>query len=217
MRRSAGASKRGPEASPNAGAAAPRARIFWRDVPAAPRAMPPVPVAARTVFGAALNSSAGAAKRAAPRVPLPACKASGVVPRRRSRTGSTGCARAGTRGLGPLGTRLCGLGRGLRRARRGLLQFGIGPPEHQHLSQVLDGRAFHVRAYLFQHRLALVARIAEHADLDQLVLQQRQVDLVQDRRRKTMLADGDERLQVVRLGAQFAATGGGQWVHAVSL
>ncbi len=82
---------------------------------------------------------------------------------------------------------------------------------------MLDGRAFHVRAYLFQHRFALVARVAEHADLDQLVLQQRQVDLVQDRRRKAVLADGDERLQVVRLGAQFAATGGGQWVHAASL
>ena len=53
-----------------------------------------------------------------------------------------------------------------------------------------------------------VAVVAEHAHLDELVRGERDVDLVQHRRRQAVLADGDDRVQSVRLGAQRAALGG---------
>lgn len=58
-----------------------------------------------------------------------------------------------------------------------------------------------------QHRVALVAEIAEHAHLDQFVRKQIDVELVQHRRREPVLSDADYRMQVMRLGAQRSTLG----------
>jgi hypothetical protein len=82
---------------------------------------------------------------------------------------------------------------------------------------VLDGRTVHVRARLCQHRLALLALVAEHAHLDQFVLQKREIDFVHDRGSEAVLADGDDRLQVVRPGPQCAPIRSCKGVHPRSL
>ena len=69
------------------------------------------------------------------------------------------------------------------------------------------GRA-ELGADLPQHRIALAADVAERAHLDQLMRAQIDVDLAQDRRRQTMLADRDDGMQVVRPAAQSAPFGG---------
>jgi hypothetical protein len=60
-----------------------------------------------------------------------------------------------------------------------------------------------------QHRVALVAQIAEHAHLDQLVREQIHVELVQHRRREPVMSDAYDRMQVMRLGAQRSTPGWG--------
>lgn len=60
-----------------------------------------------------------------------------------------------------------------------------------------------------QHRVAFVAKIAEHAHLDQFVRKQIDVELVQHRRREPVLSDAYDRMQVVRLGAQRSTLGWG--------
>ena len=59
-----------------------------------------------------------------------------------------------------------------------------------------------------QQRLAFAAIVAEHANLDQLVRQKIDVDFVQYRGREPMVADGDDRMERMRLGAISAAFGG---------
>jgi len=59
-----------------------------------------------------------------------------------------------------------------------------------------------------EQRLPRAAVVARHADLDQLVGQQVDVDLVQHGRSEPVLADDDEGVQVVRLGAKCPALGG---------
>ena len=60
-----------------------------------------------------------------------------------------------------------------------------------------------------QHRIALVAQIAEYAHLDQFVGEHIDVELVQHGGCESMMTDADDRMQVVRLGAKRPAPGRG--------
>ena len=73
---------------------------------------------------------------------------------------------------------------------------------------MLDGGCAELAANALEHRIAVRARVAEHADLDELVRHQVDVDLVQHRRREAVLADADDGMQVVRPRAKRAALGG---------
>ena len=53
-----------------------------------------------------------------------------------------------------------------------------------------------------QQHHALVARVGEHADLDQLVRGEIDVDFPKHRRREPVVTDADDRVQVMCLGAQ---------------
>ena len=109
-----------------------------------------------------------------------------------------GGGRAGARGSGVRGRRACGAFRAADFAaavRRGGGASSAG------------GRA-ELAANALEHRIAVRARVAEHADLDELVRHQVDVDLVQHRRREAVLADADDGMQVVRLRAKRAALGG---------
>ena len=72
-------------------------------------------------------------------------------------------------------------------------------------------------ADLSQHRIALAANVAERAHLDQLVRAQVHVDFPDDGRRQPVLADGHDRMQVMRTGAQRAPLGGRYGKHRRSL
>ena len=101
-----------------------------------------------------------------------------------------------------------------RRARAGLWRVaGLAPrgdrfrlrirretPDDQQLADVLHGCRTELGADPRAQQLALGAVVAEHADLDQLVRQQRDVDFMQDCRGQPVLADGDDRVQRVCLG-----------------
>ena len=73
---------------------------------------------------------------------------------------------------------------------------------------MLHRRRVEVVADPREQRFALVAVVAEHANLDELVREQIDVDLVQHRGREPVLADGDDRMQRMRLGAKGAALRG---------
>jgi hypothetical protein len=73
---------------------------------------------------------------------------------------------------------------------------------------MLDGCAGELVADARGHRFAYPAIVAEDTDLDQLVRLQRQVDFAQHRGGQTLLADRDDRVQVVRLRAKVAALRG---------
>ena len=70
---------------------------------------------------------------------------------------------------------------------------------------MLHRRRVEFRADPGKERFPFVARVAEHADLDEFVGEQVHVDLVQHRGRETVLPDGDDRMQWMRLGAKGAA------------
>jgi hypothetical protein len=55
-----------------------------------------------------------------------------------------------------------------------------------------------------QKGFARVSVIAEHADLDQAVRKQIHVDLMQDGRGESIIADHDDRVEVMGLGAERA-------------
>jgi transcription elongation GreA/GreB family factor len=59
-----------------------------------------------------------------------------------------------------------------------------------------------------QQRLALASIVAEDANLDQLVRQEIDVDFVQHRGREAVVADGDDRMERMRLGAISSTLGG---------
>jgi hypothetical protein len=59
-----------------------------------------------------------------------------------------------------------------------------------------------------EQRRALGTVVVEHADLDQLVGDQVDIDFVQDGRREAVLADADERMERMRFRAKGAALGG---------
>ncbi len=93
-----------------------------------------------------------------------------------------------------VGTRCDGLGLG----------GGRGAPDRQDLSQVLHGCRVELGADPREQRFALAPVVVEHADLDQLVGDQADVDFVQHGRREAVLADADERMERVRFRAQGA-------------
>lgn len=70
---------------------------------------------------------------------------------------------------------------------------------------MLDRRGVQFGADAHDKRLTLVAVVAEDADLDELVRQEVDVDLMQHRGREPVLADDDERVEVVGLCAKGAA------------
>ena len=73
---------------------------------------------------------------------------------------------------------------------------------------MLDGRRIEVAADSREQRLALVPVVVEHANLDQLVGDQIDIDFVQHGRSEAVLADTDERVKRMRLRAEGAPLGG---------
>jgi hypothetical protein len=71
-----------------------------------------------------------------------------------------------------------------------------------------------LRTDAIEHRLATDSIVAEHPDLDQLVRAQVDVDLMQHAWSDAVLADGDDRLQVMRFRAQRTAQRRGEHNHA---
>jgi hypothetical protein len=58
---------------------------------------------------------------------------------------------------------------------------------------------------------ACLAIVGGCLDLDELVGLERRIDLEDHGIREPLVADDDDRAQLVGLGAQFAAAGGGEW------
>ena len=73
---------------------------------------------------------------------------------------------------------------------------------------MLHGCRIQVAAYPCKECFPLVAVVAEHANLDELVREQIDVDLVQHRGRETVLTYRDNGMQQMRLGAKSAALRG---------
>jgi hypothetical protein len=90
----------------------------------------------------------------------------------------------------------CALDPGILRART---------PEHDQLADRLDERGAEPLLELGGHGLAGVAVVAEHADLDQPVGEQRTVGLGEHRIGQAGVTDHDDRIDVVGPGAQGAA------------
>ena len=78
---------------------------------------------------------------------------------------------------------------------------------------MLHGGAVERSHGLVEDRRADLAVVAQHLHLDELVGEKGQVDLVQHLGGEAVLADHDDGLEVMRLGAQVAALGGGKGVH----
>ena len=72
---------------------------------------------------------------------------------------------------------------------------------------MLHRRRIQFQADALEQRIALVARVAPYADLDQFMREQRDVDFMEHRGRQSVVADTDDGVQRVRLGAQRAALG----------
>ena len=66
---------------------------------------------------------------------------------------------------------------------------------------MLNGRGAQFGADAGKERLAVIADVAEDANLHEFVRQQGNVGFVEHRRGQTMLADGDHRTQMMRSGA----------------
>ena len=73
---------------------------------------------------------------------------------------------------------------------------------------MLHRRRIEVAADLREQRLALAPVVVEHADLDQRVGDQIDIDFVQHGWREAVLADADERVKGMRLRAEGAPLGG---------
>jgi len=69
---------------------------------------------------------------------------------------------------------------------------------------MLHGRRVEVAADSCEQRLTLVPVVAPHANLDQLVGQQVDVDFVEHGGREPVVADADERMQGMRFRAEGA-------------
>ncbi len=95
--------------------------------------------------------------------------------------------------------------------------FRCRPPQYQQLAYVLHRGRVELGADLSQHRIALAADIAERAHLDQLMRAKVDVDLANDRRGQTVLADRDDGVQVMGAGAQLAPFGGSYGEHRRSV
>jgi 23S rRNA (uridine2552-2'-O)-methyltransferase len=79
---------------------------------------------------------------------------------------------------------------------------GLRAKQHQQLAEVLHRRGIEGLADGAQQRFPGVAVVAEHAHLDELVRGQRNVDLLQDGGREAVLADGHDRIEVMRTRTQ---------------
>jgi 23S rRNA (uridine2552-2'-O)-methyltransferase len=91
------------------------------------------------------------------------------------------------------------------------LGFGrLGTPEHQQLADVLDGRRGEIVGQRMEHFLALGAVVALHPDFDQAVCFERGVDLFFDAGRQAVIADHDDRVEVVGFGTMRFTLGDGQ-------
>jgi hypothetical protein len=73
---------------------------------------------------------------------------------------------------------------------------------------MLDGRCAEFVTDAGEHRIAFGTRVAPHANLDQFVRFQADVDFVQHPGRKSKVADADDWMQVMCLGAKRAALAG---------
>jgi len=73
---------------------------------------------------------------------------------------------------------------------------------------MLDRRRIEVAADSREQRLPLAPVVVKHADLDQFVGDQVDIDFVQDGGREAVLADADERMEGVRFRAEGAPLGG---------
>jgi len=73
---------------------------------------------------------------------------------------------------------------------------------------MLDRRRIEVAADSREQRLPLAPVVVEHADLDQFVGDQVDIDFVQNGGREAVLADADERMEGVRFRAEGAPLGG---------
>ena len=72
---------------------------------------------------------------------------------------------------------------------------------------MLHGRGVEIGADPREQRFAVVPILAEHADLDELVREEIDVDFVQHRGRQSMLSDRDDRMKRVCLRAEGPAFG----------
>ena len=141
----------------------------------------------------------------------------------RSRTGRTACKR-GSRPprLGRFSrcrfrARLC-----FSSCRRGSVCFHLLPyihrfclaPYDQQLADVLHRLCPERRADLLEHSFAIGALIRKHADLDELVSHEIDIDLVKHCRRQAVLPDDDHGRERVGFGAQRATFGGSDAGHA---
>jgi len=98
------------------------------------------------------------------------------------------------------------------RNRRGLL-FGFFPPEHENVADVLHRRTPQGSAYFAHQRIAILPFDPVEFYLDEFVGRQCPVDLVQDGRRKPVLPEAGDGMEVVGGGAQRPALGGCQSCH----
>lgn len=90
-------------------------------------------------------------------------------------------------------------------------------PHDEQLANVLHGRRFELDTDTREHGLALATVGAGHANLDQFMRQQIDIDFVQYRGREALSPDAYHRIQAVRSGTQFAARRGSQGKHGESL
>jgi len=92
--------------------------------------------------------------------------------------------------------------------------FGVLAPQDQKLAQVLHRGTIEFGANPFEHRLSRIAVIVENAHLDELVREQRKVDLVQHLRRQPMMADADHDAEMVSAGTKRAPQSRVEGLHA---
>lgn len=78
---------------------------------------------------------------------------------------------------------------------------------------MLDCGAIERRAYFSEQGIARIAFNTVQPQFDQFMSVEATVDLGQNRRCKAFLADGHDRIQMVRGGTQAAALGGSKFSH----
>ena len=86
----------------------------------------------------------------------------------------------------------------------------LGPPQHQQLANVLDGRGAEFIGQGLEHGFAGDAVVREHADFDQAVGVEGGVNFFFNVNGQAVATDHDHGVQVVRLGAVDFALGGGK-------
>ena len=83
-------------------------------------------------------------------------------------------------------------------------------PEDEQLADVLDRRRAEGLAQLGEERFAGGAVVGEDTQLDETVGVERRLDLSPHRGRRPLVADGDDGIEVMRLGALLLALGGAE-------